>query len=59
MTTRLLFPTHLFQSRHGDEAFLEDAEAACWMIEEGDRAGHAWCEEKGYPGLRPLRGSSQ
>lgn len=50
MTTRLLFPTHLFQSRHGDEAFLEDAEAACWMIEEGDRAGHAWCEEKGYPG---------
>lgn len=25
-------------------------EAACWMIEDGDHAGHTWCEEQGYPG---------
>ncbi|MEM5515532.1 TIGR02466 family protein [Henriciella sp. AS95] len=50
MTIRLLFPTHLSQTRYGDEAFREEAEAACWMIEDGDTAGHDWCEEKGYPG---------
>ena len=26
---------------------LEELEASCWMIEEGDTAGHEWCEEKG------------
>ncbi|MGB3625499.1 MAG: TIGR02466 family protein [Henriciella sp.] len=50
MTTRLLFPTHLYQARHADADFLEEIEAACWMVEEGDQAGHDWCEEKGYPG---------
>ena len=29
---------------------LEDLEAACWMIEDGDHAGHDWCEREGYPG---------
>ena len=48
--TRLLFPTRLFEFDLGDDSLLEELEASCWMIEEGDTAGHEWCEEKGYPG---------
>lgn len=48
--TRLLFPTRLFETALSDTALLEDLEEACWMIEDGDEAGHRWCEEKGYPG---------
>ncbi len=29
---------------------LEDLLEAVWMIEDGDTAGHAWCESEGYPG---------
>lgn len=29
---------------------LDELEAACWMIEDGDQAGHDWCETEGYPG---------
>ncbi|MEQ9316204.1 MAG: TIGR02466 family protein [Henriciella sp.] len=50
MTTRLLFPTHLYQSSRSEADILSDVEEACWMIEDGDQAGHDWCEEKGYPG---------
>jgi uncharacterized protein (TIGR02466 family) len=48
--TRLLFPTRLFEFDLGDTSLLDELEASCWMIEEGDSAGHEWCEEKGYPG---------
>lgn len=50
MTTRLLFPTHLYQASHADPDVLAEMEEACWMIEDGDQAGHDWCEKKGYPG---------
>ena len=50
MTTRLLFPTRLYETRLDDDGLLDGLEASCWMIEDGDEAGHAWCEEKGYPG---------
>lgn len=50
MTIRTLFPTSLYSARLPDGDWLADLEEACWMIEDGDSAGHAWCEEKGYPG---------
>lgn len=50
MSTITLFPTLLHTSTLPDEAQREDLEAACWMLEEGDTAGHAWCEAEGYPG---------
>jgi uncharacterized protein (TIGR02466 family) len=50
MTARLLFPTRLFQGQLDDETLLGDLDDACWMIEDGDEAGHRWCEETGYPG---------
>ena len=50
MTIRTLFPTRLYAARLPDDGWLEALEEACWMVEDGDAAGHAWCEEKGYPG---------
>lgn len=50
MTTRLLFPTRLFCGEIADTDLLAELEESCWMIEDGDEAGHRWCEEKGYPG---------
>ncbi|WP_018148653.1 TIGR02466 family protein [Henriciella marina] len=50
MTSRLLFPTRLFERRISDSGILDELEESCWMVEDGDSAGHAWCEEKGYPG---------
>ncbi|WP_300391476.1 TIGR02466 family protein [Henriciella sp.] len=50
MTIRTLFPTRLYQERLPESGWLEELEDACWMLEDGDQAGHAWCEEKGYPG---------
>ena len=50
MTIRLLFPTRLYAAQLSDPALQDDLEEACWMVEDGDAAGHAWCEEKGYPG---------
>lgn len=49
-TIRNLFPTRLYQAFLPDENLRSEIEDACWMIEDGDEAGHAWCEEKGYPG---------
>ena len=50
MTIRALFPTSLYTARLPDDDWREALEEACWMVEDGDAAGHAWCEEKGYPG---------
>ncbi len=50
METVSLFPTLLHKSRLPEGALLSDLEAACWMIEDGDAAGHDWCEQEGYPG---------
>ena len=50
MSQRRLFPTLLHEGKLTDPASLEELEAACWMIEDGDTAGHDWCEENGYPG---------
>ncbi|MEE2877463.1 MAG: TIGR02466 family protein [Pseudomonadota bacterium] len=50
MTIRTLFPTRLYHARLEGETWLEELEDACWMIEDGDEAGHTWCEDKGYPG---------
>ncbi|MDJ0922220.1 MAG: TIGR02466 family protein [Henriciella sp.] len=50
MSTRSLFPTKLHQTRLPDGPLIEELEAACWMLEDGDAAGHAWCEREGYPG---------
>jgi uncharacterized protein (TIGR02466 family) len=32
------------------DALTSELEDACWMIEDGDTAGHDWCEREGYPG---------
>ena len=50
MSQRRLFPTLLHESKLADPALLEELEAACWMVEDGDSAGHDWCEREGYPG---------
>ena len=50
MTHRSLFPTLLYQVSLDAPDLLDEVEASCWMVEDGDEAGHAWCEEKGYPG---------
>ncbi len=50
MSTTALFQSLIQQTRIEDSDFLTDLEAACWMIEDGDSAGHDWCEREGYPG---------
>ncbi|QYJ02059.1 hypothetical protein KUV46_06630 [Thalassovita mediterranea] len=50
MPTRHLFPTRLYEAAIDDTEQLSELEEACWMLEDGDEAGHRWCEEKGYPG---------
>lgn len=50
MTTTLHFSTLIQSERLPDTALLSDLEAACWMIEDGDTAGHDWCDREGYPG---------
>jgi len=45
-----LFPTLIQQTALTDSNLLAELEAACWMIEDGDTAGHDWCEREGYPG---------
>ena len=50
MPTRQLFPTRLYEAAIDDTEQLSELEEACWMLEDGDEAGHRWCEEKGYPG---------
>lgn len=50
MTQIAVFSSHIQHSRLTDGAFLEDLLAGCWMIEDGDQAGHDWCDREGYPG---------
>ncbi|MEC7291531.1 MAG: TIGR02466 family protein [Pseudomonadota bacterium] len=50
MSTTTLFPTLLQQRPLANDALLSDLEQACWMLEDGDQAGHDWCEREGYPG---------
>lgn len=50
MTQHSLFSTRIDQTRLGNTALLDALEAACWMIEDGDTAGHDWCDREGYPG---------
>lgn len=50
METLSLFPTTILSGEIENTDFLSDLEAACWMLEEGDTAGHEWCDTEGYPG---------
>ncbi len=50
MAQRQLFPTLVHEAQLEDPGLLEALEASVWMVEDGDTAGHAWCEEHGYPG---------
>lgn len=50
MSTTALFPTLLQRRPLANDALISDLEEACWMIEDGDQAGHDWCEREGYPG---------
>lgn len=45
-----LFSTQITRSTLPEPELLDELEAACWMIEDGDAAGHDWCEREGYPG---------
>lgn len=50
MTQDILFSTRVDRTRLPSTQLIDDLEAACWMIEDGDQAGHDWCEREGYPG---------
>ena len=50
MTTTALFQTLIQRHQIKDAALMSDLESACGMIEDGDTAGHDWCEREGYPG---------
>ena len=50
MTITTLFPTQIQQKQISNPDLVAELEEACWMIEEGDQAGHDWCEREGYPG---------
>lgn len=50
MAFELVFPTRIERLRLSHKPLIEELEAACWMLEDGDQAGHAWCETEGYPG---------
>lgn len=45
-----LFPTRLAKAGSLPEDLIKDLEAAVWMLEDGDTAGHEWCEREGYDG---------
>ncbi|MEL6862700.1 MAG: hypothetical protein AAGL11_12745, partial [Pseudomonadota bacterium] len=50
MTQIGLFTTHLQQTLLPSGTLLDELADAVWMIEDGDQAGHDWCEHEGYPG---------
>ena len=45
-----VFPTRIERHRLTPPSLLAELDAACWVIEDGDTAGHDWCEREGYPG---------
>ena len=50
MTHHSLFATRIDQSQIENASLLDDLEAACWMIEDGDQAGQDLCDREGFPG---------
>ena len=46
----LLFASRLHRTQIQTPDLVSELEASCWMIEDGDQAGHDWCEREGYPG---------
>ncbi|MBX9796050.1 TIGR02466 family protein [Sphingomonas sp.] len=50
MTSRALFQTMLHQSVLGDAGLLADLAHSARVLAAEDRAGRAWCREKGYRG---------
>ncbi|MEM7004565.1 MAG: TIGR02466 family protein [Pseudomonadota bacterium] len=46
----LMFPTTIGIYRLKNEGLIEALEDAIWMLEDGDEAGAAWCEQQGYDG---------
>lgn len=45
-----LFATPFYAERIGDAALRETLEHSCRTLAEEDRAGRAWCRDKGYRG---------
>lgn len=50
LTLDLLFATPVALGHLDDEALVASLAEAAWMLEEGDEAGAAWCEQQGYDG---------
>ncbi|MEO1557817.1 MAG: TIGR02466 family protein [Pseudomonadota bacterium] len=53
MTLTSLFATRLYHaplSEFDPKVDAGELEQNCYAIAEDDEAGHAWCEEQGYPG---------
>jgi len=50
MTTRSLFATRFYEGLLDDPALLEELDHSCRSLAQEDRAGRAWCRDKGYPG---------
>jgi len=47
---RALFPTQIGELEPISDELRSDLETAIWMVEDGDGAGHEWCEREGYAG---------
>lgn len=45
-----LFPTQLAEAGTLSDTLIADLTSAIWMLEDGDEAGHAWCDREGYDG---------
>jgi len=50
MQIRSLFPTRIGETEPLDVDEIANLQAAIWMLEDGDTAGHEWCEREGYAG---------
>lgn len=50
MTDHLLFASRLQRTQLQSPDLVSELEASCWMIEDGDQAGHDWCAREWYPG---------
>ena len=50
MNHRQLFPTLLTETSIGDADLRARLEKVCWVLEDEDEAGNAWCDQEGYDG---------
>ncbi len=50
LKTTYLFATPLVEARVQTPGLVSELEQAIWMLEDGDSAGHRWCERQGYDG---------